>query len=166
MKVRGYNKTENLIVKAQNPKPYLSDTWFSTVGKIQHSGLFRTIMKVRGYKKTEHPNCQRLKSNNVQQSRYIKFLHRYGNKLKAISATFCCSKIGIHNKGTSKKLASARVQAGPGIKSERSTAEEPRASITPLPVGAGGCRKCGVASVSLTPKDASSFWTKPHCRCI
>lgn len=46
----------------------------------------------------------------------MEFLHRYGNKLKAISATFCCSKIGIHNKGTSKKLASARVQAGPGYK--------------------------------------------------
>ncbi|CAD0197470.1 unnamed protein product [Chrysodeixis includens] len=54
------------------------------------------------------------------------------------------SKIGIHNKGTSKKLASARVQAGPGIKSERYTAEEPRASITPsqrgLPKVRGG--KC------------------------
>lgn len=41
------------------------------------------------------------------------------------------SEIGIHNKGTSKKLASARVQAS--IKSERCTAEEPRASITPPP---------------------------------
>lgn len=68
-------------------------------------------------------------------------------------------EIGIHNKGTSKKLASARVQGS--LKSERCTAEEPCASITPS-MGGVAAESTGVA-YPLTPKDASSFWTKPHC---
>lgn len=67
-------------------------------------------------------------------------------------------------KGTSKKLASARVQAG--IKRDGADRRASCVHYYLLPLGApngGAAESARVAGISLAPEDALRLWTEPHC---